>query len=227
MRLNEDARADTELLAATARGDGAAFAVLVRRYIRAGTLLGAQLVGDRDDAEDIVQEAFTVVHRNAGTFDAARPFGPWFFAIVRRLGANQRARTARRARLLELFGRKELTELSSGDVEDGVAARLDGAAALRAMNDLSPMQRACIELVVLRGLTHEEVAAMHGISESTVRQHVFRGRASLRNILGDQEATDDARALRYTGRAERSRALGHDGPARRRECGTPVRTWRL
>lgn len=186
-----DGRSDAVLLAATACGDGAAFGVLVRRYIRAGTLLAAQLLGDRDDAEDIVQDAFTVVHRNAHTYDAERPLGPWFFAIVRRLAANRLARDARRARLRQLFWRRELTESLSVNVEDAVLARLDGAAALRAMEDLSPMQRACIELVVLRGLSTEEVAAMHGISESTVRQHVFRARASLRNVLGDREGTDN------------------------------------
>ena len=192
MRVNEDARMDVELLAATARGDDAAFAVLVRRYIRSATLLAAQLLRDRDDAEDIVQDAFAVVHKKARTFEEARPFGPWFYAIVRRLAANRRVRDVRRARLLELFGRNELAESSFIDVEEAAVGRLDGAAALRALSDLSPMQRACIELVVLRGLTTEEVAAMHGISESTVRQHVFRARVSLRNVLGDPEGTDDA-----------------------------------
>lgn len=185
--MNDDQRTDAELLASTARGDGVAFAVLVRRYIRAGTLLGAQLLGDRDDAEDIVQDAFTVVHRNAGRFDAERPFAPWFFAIVRRLAANLRSRDVRRARLLSLFGRSAMAESGTVQVEDALLARLDGAAALRAMEDLSPMQRACLELVVLRGLSTEEVGAMHGISESTVRQHVFRARASLRNVLGEQK----------------------------------------
>ena len=176
------------LLAATSRGDGAAFGVLVRRHIRPATLLAAQLLGDRDDAEDVVQDAFTVVHREAGSFEAERPFAPWFFAIVRRLAANRRARDARRVRLLQLFGRSEAPEPSG---VDSVIAGLDGAAALRAMENLSPRQRACIELVVLRGLSTEEVAAMHGISESTVRQHVFRARASLRNALGDDEGGKD------------------------------------
>lgn len=179
------------LLAATSRGDGAAFGVLVRRYIRPATLLAAQLLGDRDDAEDVVQDAFTVVHREAGRFDVERPFAPWFFTIVRRLAANRRAGEARRARLLQLFGRSQPSESSSVHAEDAVIAGLDGAAALRAMKDLSPMQRACIELVVLRGLSTEEVAAMHGISASTVRQHVFRARAALRTVLGDPKGTDD------------------------------------
>ena len=83
-----------------------------------------------------------------------------------------------------------MAERTSANVESAVVARLDGAAALRAMEDLSPMQRACIELVVLRGLSTEEVAVMHGISEATVRQHVFRARASLRGILGDEKGSD-------------------------------------
>jgi DNA-directed RNA polymerase specialized sigma24 family protein len=46
------------------------------------------------------------------------------------------------------------------------------------------MQRACFELVALRDIPIEQAAAMHGISESTVRQHVFRARRALGNALG-------------------------------------------
>ena len=184
--MSNDDRADAALLAATVRGDGAAFGVLVRRHIRAATLLAAQLLGDRDEAEDVVQDAFTVVHRNARTFDAERPFGPWLFAIVRRLASNRRSRELRRERLLRLWGRGD-TVRSASSGEDALLARFDAATAGEAMQDLSPMQRACFELVVVRDLSIEEVATMHGISESTVRQHVFRARASLRRALGQRE----------------------------------------
>jgi RNA polymerase sigma-70 factor (ECF subfamily) len=186
--VSNDGRTDAELLAATTRGDGAAFAVLVRRYIRAATLLAAQLLGDRDDAEDIVQDAFTVVHRSARNFDAARPFAPWFFAIVRRLAANRRSRDSRRERLLRLWHRALTTASAPESVDRALLASLDAAAAGRAMEDLSPMQRACFELVAVRDLSIEEVAAMHGISESTVRQHVFRARVALRRALGGEHA---------------------------------------
>jgi RNA polymerase sigma-70 factor, ECF subfamily len=182
--VKDDERTDAELLAATARAEGAAFGVLVRRYVRAATLLAAQLLGDRDEAEDIVQDAFTVVHRKARGFDPERPFAPWFFAIVRRLAGNRRARDARRERLLRLWGRAG----SAGSVpaaDSALLARLDAAAARQAMQSLSPMQRACFELVAVRDLSIETVAAMHGISESTVRQHVFRARAALRDVLGE------------------------------------------
>lgn len=185
--MNDDARTDAALLAATARGDDAAFAVLVRRYIRAATLLAAQFLGDRNDAEDTVQDAFTVVYRNMHTFDADRPFAPWFFAIIRRLAANRRSREVRRARLLRLWGWAIGRELASSRAEVTLVAHLDAAAATRAMEMLAPMQRACFELVVIRGLSTKEVAAMHGISESTVRQHVFRARTTLRSVLDGNE----------------------------------------
>src|SRR5207249_419214 len=79
LRVNDDGRTDAALLAAAARGgDEAAFAMLVRRHIRAGTLLAAQFLGARNDAEDVVQEAFTVVWKQAHRFDPDRPFAPWF-----------------------------------------------------------------------------------------------------------------------------------------------------
>lgn len=186
LRVNDDGRTDAALLAATARGDAAAFALLVRRYIRAATLLAAQLLGDRNDAEDIAQDAFTVVYRNAQRFDADRPFAPWFFAIIRRLAANRRSRDFRRARLLYLWGRATRSAPASRS-EATLVAGLDAAAATRAMETLSPMQRACFELVAIRGLSTTEVAAMHEISESTVRQHVFRARAALRSVLEGTE----------------------------------------
>lgn len=176
-----DARPDDVLLAAAAAGDDAAFTTLVRRYIRQATLLAAQLVGDTDDAEDVVQDAFTVVHRDAARFEQGRPFAPWCFAIVRRLAANRRARAARRARLVQ---RWRTEPVSTPSHEDATLSRVDADALMQAVAHLPPMQRACFELVVIRELSTEEAAAMHGIAEATVRQHVFRARAALQETFG-------------------------------------------
>jgi RNA polymerase sigma-70 factor (ECF subfamily) len=192
--VSGETRTDAELLAAAGRGDDAAFAALVRRYIRAATLLAAQLVGDQDDAEDVVQDSFTVVHKNARVFDAGRPFGPWFFAIVRRLATNRRSRERRRKRLLQLWWGGAPTEATTPAVDRSVIDRIEADVAAGAMANLSPMQRACFELVAVRDLSPEEVAAMHGIAESTVRQHVFRARAALRGAL-DGGATRRSESL--------------------------------
>jgi RNA polymerase sigma-70 factor, ECF subfamily len=176
---------DAELLLASARGDADAFAVLVRRHIRAATLLAAQLLGDQDDAEDIVQVAFTIVYERARSFDTARPFTPWLYAIVRRLAANKRARDARRARLMTLWGRWSggVAAPSESKADSVLVAEEEAESMRQEINALSPMQRACFELVALRGISTQEAAAMHGITESTVRQHVFRARQALTRAL--------------------------------------------
>jgi RNA polymerase sigma-70 factor (ECF subfamily) len=185
--VTEEDRTDAELLAASRRGDDAAFGALVRRHIRPATLLATRLLGDRSAAEDVVQDGFLVVYRQAHKFDAARPFAPWCLAIIRRLAVNRLARDHRRSRLLRLGSRfTGAADASRGD-ESRLVARLDAALATRALDTLPPMQRACFELVALQGLSNEEVAAMHGISESTVRQHVFRARAALRRVLNRSE----------------------------------------
>ena len=188
--MSDEPSSDAELLAAASRGDGTAFGVLVRRYIRAATLLAAQLIGDADDAEDIVQDAFSVVHREARAFDASRAFGPWLFGIVRRLASNRRAREVRRSRLLRLWGRNPDSSSTAQPGDEAIMARLDAETAARAFAGLPPMQRACFELVVTRGLSAGEVAAMHGIAESTVRQHIFRARAAMRAALGEDTSYD-------------------------------------
>jgi len=125
--VKDDGRSDAELLAAAAGGDGAAVGVLVRRYIRAATLLATQLMGDRDEADDVVQDAFAVALRNARRFDAQRPFPPWFFAIVRRLAANRRSRDRRRERLLRMFRWHDIAKPASPPVDEVLLARLDAA----------------------------------------------------------------------------------------------------
>ena len=188
--MNDDGRTDGDLLADASRGDDFAFGLLVRRYIRAATLLGAQLLGDRDEAEDIVQEAFTVVHRKASTFDSTLPFSPWLFAIVRRLAFNRKSRDLRRQRLSRLFGPRSIVDPKSVHAEETNLAHVDAERAQRLLDELSPMQRACFELVAVRDMTTQMVAEMHGISESTVRQHVFRARTALRAMLEQSRTTN-------------------------------------
>lgn len=179
------------LLDEASRGNEAAFALLVRRHIRAATMLAAQYACARDAAEDVVQDAFIVVHKELRRFDRTRPFAPWLYAIVRRLAANRRARDVRRARLLRLWWRRsDEAEPASPATEATLIAGLDAVKVRRALNELPQMQRVCFDLVALRGLSIAEVAAMHTISESTVRQHVFRARTALRGVLTGDGNTD-------------------------------------
>jgi RNA polymerase sigma-70 factor, ECF subfamily len=195
MTLSDDD--DHSLLARIARGDHAACEALVGRHIRAVTLFAAQLLGDRDDAEDIVQAAFILVFDRAAHLDPGRPFAPWLYAVVRRLALKMRARRAHRR---FLWRRWRSDESSSVDPQALLEVASDVAAVRCEIASLPAMQRACFELVVLRDLAVEDVAAMYHIGASTVRQHVFRARRELRGRLesllgpGDDRWTVQERA---------------------------------
>lgn len=180
-RANDADTPDAELLSRGAAGEGRAFGVLVRRYVQSATSLALELVGNRDDAEDVVQEAFLVALDRAAVFDPMRPFGAWLHGIVRHKAMRLRVRAARRRRLLRLFGWPE-SPPPSGDRED---ASMTVAKAAALVQTLPEMQRRCFDLHVGRGLPTAEVAAQCGIAESTVRQHIFRARTALRRALAD------------------------------------------
>lgn len=74
---------DAELVRRSLDRDDRAFAELVRRYLRRALAVAWEYCGTREDAEDIVQDAFTRVARALDRFDTRRPFAPWLFTIVR------------------------------------------------------------------------------------------------------------------------------------------------
>ena len=172
---------DRALLVRLAAGDADACTELVRRYVRPATLFAAQLTGDRDDAEDIVQRAFILAVERASELDPSRPFAPWLFAVVRRLALKRHARRQHRRALWERWRPDDATPNLQPDA--AVAEASDLALVRRELRTLSPMQAACFELVVLRDVSVDDVAAMYDVAASTVRQHVFRARQALRARL--------------------------------------------
>jgi RNA polymerase sigma-70 factor (ECF subfamily) len=129
-----------------------------------------------EDAEDLVQEAFRRAVAALDRFDISRPFRPWFFTILRNLARNASGTRARQLcfALDEAVPDEQPTPL---DVVEKVElqARLD-----LELESLSEMQRVCFRLCALEGLGSGEVAEALGLSDATVRTHVYRARNALR-----------------------------------------------
>ena len=79
---------DEQLLVSYAGGDQTAFSVLIHRYQQELFAFLARFVADATAAEDLFQETFIQVHRNAKNFDAERKFRPWLFTIAPRAGMS-------------------------------------------------------------------------------------------------------------------------------------------
>lgn len=177
---------DVDGLAALARdGDARAFEALVRRMVRPALATAWEFVPTREDAEDVVQDAFARAWRELGRYDPARPFAPWFFTILRNLARNA-SRPDRRWDTVSFTDDVVMDAPAIMEAESDPVERMDTAERIRAaLDELSPMQRACFRLTVLEGFASAEAAAMLGIGEATVRVHAHRARKALRARLAE------------------------------------------
>ena len=189
-RLTVGTATDAELVAAARREDREAFAVLVARHRPRAFAVARALVGDRDDAEDLVQEA--VIRAYLGLDRLRRPahFGSWLCGIVLNLG-RMLVRARRDAVSLDdvVGGRKLPLPLDPVDAgptpEQAVEARELLELVRDALSLLPPAQREVALMYYLDGLTSQEIAALVGSSTGAVRVRLHRARRELRDQLSD------------------------------------------
>jgi RNA polymerase sigma-70 factor (ECF subfamily) len=175
-------QSDAELVALTLKQDTAAFEILMRRYFRMAFLVAFAQVGNRQDAEDICQDAFVRCwERMAECRDASR-VSNWIMTIVRNTAHNRREYVSLRA-----------TEQLDAAAPVTAAARPDRDAALNelrsrltaALLTLPSIQREVVLLHDYEGWKHAEVAGRLGVSELMSRRHLSDARKQLRTLLSD------------------------------------------
>lgn len=159
-------------------GDAGAFRTLFQRL--APLLLGIlrKSGATTSDAEDLIQQTFLQVHRGRLDYQRGARVRPWVITIAMNLRRDQlRRRKVARA------GQEELAR----DALEAPRRDPDAAAAVRkALEALSPDQRAVIELHWFEGLEFTEIAAVVGATPGAVRVRAHRGYARLRAELGDE-----------------------------------------
>lgn len=170
---------ESSLVARARRGDPAAFDALVRRHLPGALVAAERLLGDRSDAEDLVQDAFLRAMDRLPLLDPGRPFGPWFFTLLRNLGINQlRARKVR-------FTEPEPLDAASPDLQpdeavlnDEVRVRFNAA-----LSALTPRQREIVMLFEVEEWKGVEIAEHLGLTPENVRWHLHQAKKSLRAAL--------------------------------------------
>jgi RNA polymerase sigma-70 factor (ECF subfamily) len=171
-----------DLLARVAGGDDVAFARLCDVF--AGPVLGEAVrhLGDRAAAEDVTQEVFLRIWRNAHRFDPARGRAEAWITTI----ARNAARDALRRRAATPM--EELDEAVDPGA-DPVAEVSDASQALQlqvAVASLAPGSREVIELAYWQGLSQVEIAERLGLPLGTVKTRTRRGLALLAEALEGQ-----------------------------------------
>ena len=177
---------ETAAISRVQAGDAEAFDLIVRRYMRPAYAVAFRVLGHREDAEDVVQEAFLAALANIASFDTTRRFGPWLYRIVVTRGLNFRKSRSRRA-----AEPLEDAAVASRDVGPAAAAEQAGLrdTVMTALSQLPERQRMVVQLFELDGFSGVEIAEMLGVSPGTVRWYLHEARQALRRMLAHlQEA---------------------------------------
>ncbi|HJQ58762.1 MAG TPA: sigma-70 family RNA polymerase sigma factor [Vineibacter sp.] len=169
----------TTALTATARGDRSAFAALYQ--LAAPTLLGVALrmLGRRDAAEDVLQEAFLAIWDKAGLYQSDRGAPLTWMAMVVRHRAIDRLRQEKR-RADEVFASPDDIADVPATVESADGATKD---VMSCLGRLAPEPRQAIWLALRHGYTHEEVAHRMDRPLGTVKSWIRRGMMDLKECL--------------------------------------------
>jgi RNA polymerase sigma-70 factor, ECF subfamily len=177
-------------------GDSDAFGLLVKAYERPAIATAYRLLGNSQDALEVVQEALLRAYRSLDRLNEPSRFGPWLLRIVSNLSLNARRsrRTGSTVTLDEQWGADGVMNTGGepAAVETGPDRRAEGhelgKAIDAALNSLPEKQRMALVLFTIEGWPQKDIAALLECSLENVKWYVFQGRKRLREQLGDQLA---------------------------------------
>jgi RNA polymerase sigma-70 factor (ECF subfamily) len=168
---------DTALLAAVCEGSERAFSTLIDRHQQAVRTFLRRLALS-GEADDIAQETFLALWREARSFRGQASVRSWLFSIAwNKAKDNQRSWYRRWQRDTNYLA---INDQQSTDAGSELQVAMD-----KALAGLSLPQRACVMLCLAHGFTHAEAAAVLKMPLGTVKSHVARGREHLQEELGE------------------------------------------
>ena len=186
-----------QLVRQVKRGEVAAFRELVELYEARAHAIALGVIGNREDAEDIVQDAFLKAYKNINSFRGTSSFYTWLYRIIFNLSIDY---TRKRYRTAESsVGDQATLDVSLQRASAGVHELLGSTSSpdialerqelqiqIRAAIDkLSPEHRAVILLREFDGLSYNEISDVVGISKGTVMSRLHHARKRLQKTLSN------------------------------------------
>ncbi|MBN1825894.1 MAG: sigma-70 family RNA polymerase sigma factor [Candidatus Eisenbacteria bacterium] len=182
---------DEELMLLYQQGEEDAFTELVHRYKNKIVSTAYRVVGDYAKAEDVAQETFLRVHRNAARYRSIARFSTWIYTIALNVARNE-LRNTKRKRLVSLDGFGAATDSDQGtyDIPDE-SSRPDDDASDRELNEiihrtlkrLPVRYRTVLVLRDVQELTYEEIAEILKVPKGTVKSRMNRARQKFKELV--------------------------------------------
>ena len=171
---------DANLVSGALEGDLAAYATLMARYRSDLGRYAFHMLGNRQDAEEALQDAFVRAFRSLAQCEQPERFAAWLFRIL--VNRCRSARTRRR-RLTAGLVHQPAPDLPDHYAPTEAMAWREEIA--RALAVLQANQREAFLLRYVEGLSYEEMATLTGAGESALRMRVKRARDRMRELLRD------------------------------------------
>ena len=165
---------DRKIIERVLKGDTDAFNLLVRQWEKPIYNFIVRMIGDRDEAMDLCQDAFMKAYRELGTLKDLDRFSAWLYRIAHNT-CFSKLRKDQGKTFVEL---QPETRASSSPIESRLAVE-------KALQHLPEDQREVVVLKVFQNLKFEEIAAIQSAPVSTVKSRLYMGFEKLRSILGE------------------------------------------
>lgn len=165
------------LLRRARAGDARAFEQVYRWFERPVYTLGLRMLGDQEEAMDMLQDAMLKVCRRIGEFRGESPFWGW----LRQIAVNEALMRLRKRAPVEFVAEvPEPVQTDDGSLPSQAA---DGVALERALSQLPDVTRSVLWLYHAEGYTHDEIAVQMGRTVSFSKSQLMRGVRRLRALL--------------------------------------------
>lgn len=174
----------TQLINKAKQRDKQAFAMLVERYKRRVFHQAYGMLKDREDAEDITQEAFIKAYFSLNQLESAYAFTAWLSRIVYHLCQDRIKKKEKQKSFIREWVNEQGNRIShSGNQIEQKQLQLD---LQRALDALTLEHRTILVLREIQGLSYREISKIVGVPEGTVKSRIHNARLALRNELGKE-----------------------------------------
>jgi RNA polymerase sigma-70 factor (ECF subfamily) len=175
---------DRGLVARVTEGDGAALEALYRRYGRPCYGLARRILADDQFAQDVVQEVFLTVWRDASRFDAGRgAFSSWLLSMTHHKSVDAVRREENLRKRRTTAEALEERESEAPEVGEEVWSLLRRSRVREALQTLPAPQREALTLAYFGGYTQREIAGLTATPLGTVKTRMLAGMRRLRETL--------------------------------------------
>jgi RNA polymerase sigma-70 factor (ECF subfamily) len=170
---------DSELIKKCLAGDVEEYRKLMDKYSGKAMALAVNILRNREDAEDVCQDAFIKAYHHLPQFDLTASFKSWFYTVLYNRCLDQIRKKKRYYKFMEKYKKEPETQAFAVGANPGSSFPYDH----RLLKELSPKERLTLYLWAQEGYTSEEIASVLRCSPSTARVHLYKSRKKVKAVL--------------------------------------------